>query len=102
MVAIGRALMSDPDVLMIDELSLGLAPKVVSELVTFITRLNREQGMTVLVIEQSARVALDMCERAYILDSGSVVTSGTSRQLIADGVVESTYMGTGPQEVTHD
>jgi len=102
MVAIGRALMSDPDVLLIDELSLGLAPKVVAELVEFITRLNRERGMTVLLIEQSARVALGMCDRAYILDSGSVVTSGASDHLIANGVVEGTYMGTGTQEVIHD
>jgi len=102
MVAIGRALMSDPDVLLIDELSLGLAPKVVAELVEFITRLNRERGMTVLLIEQSARVALGMCDRAYILDSGSVVTSGASDDLIANGVVEGTYMGTGTQEVIHD
>ena len=102
MVAIGRALMSDPDVLLIDELSLGLAPKVVAELVEFITRLNRERGMTVLLIEQSARVALGMCDRAYILDSGSVVTSGASDHLIANGVVEGTYMGTGTQEIIHD
>lgn len=93
MVAIGRALMADPEVLVIDELSLGLAPLVVAELVSFITELNQSQGMSVLLIEQSASLALEMCSRAYLLDSGELVASGTSEQLAAEHVIERTYLG---------
>lgn len=98
MVAIGRALMSDPDVLVIDELSLGLAPLVVSELASFIVDLSRERGTTVLLIEQSAKLALHMCERAYLLDSGEILTSGTSSELSQGNALEEAYFGFSPEE----
>ena len=93
MVAVGRALMARPDVLAVDELSLGLAPKVVTGLVRHLRDLNRERGLAVLLIEQNARMALDLCTRAYVLEAGRVVAEGPAGQLAADSRVTAAYLG---------
>ena len=76
MVAIGRALMAEPRALAIDELSLGLAPMVVEQLVEFLHRLNEEERVAILLVEQNALLAFDLCERAYVLETGRVVLEG--------------------------
>ena len=97
MVAIGRGLMSRPDVLAIDEMSLGLAPIIVRDLSRTLVELNAERGLGLLLVEQSARVALDLCERAYVLETGRIVASGTARELAQSAFVSSAYLG-GPGE----
>ncbi|OLF18605.1 ABC transporter ATP-binding protein [Actinophytocola xanthii] len=93
MVAVGRALMSRPDVLVIDELSLGLAPLVVADLVRHLRELNAWRGVAVLLIEQNARLALDLCSRAYVLEAGRIVAEGTSAELAASSLVSDAYLG---------
>ena len=93
MVAVGRALMSKPDVLAVDELSLGLAPLVVADLVEHLRELNARRGLAVLLIEQNARLALDLCTRAYVLEAGRVVAEGSSAELSADERVSTAYLG---------
>ena len=78
MVAVGRALMARPDLLAIDELSLGLAPMVVAELAEHLRVLNRERGTAVLLVEQEVGLAFDVCARACVLEAGRVVASGPS------------------------
>jgi branched-chain amino acid transport system ATP-binding protein len=95
MVAVGRALMSRPDVLVVDELSLGLAPLVVADLVAHLKELNASRGMAVLLIEQNARLALDLCSRAYVLEAGRIVAEGPSAELAADDRVAGAYLGGG-------
>jgi branched-chain amino acid transport system ATP-binding protein len=93
MVAFGRALMSRPDVLVVDELSLGLAPGVTADLAAHLAELNRTQGLTVLLIEQNARLAFELCGRAYVLESTRVVTEGASAELAVDPRVAGAYLG---------
>jgi branched-chain amino acid transport system ATP-binding protein len=93
MVAIGRALMARPDVLVVDELSLGLAPLVVDELVGHLRTLNAERGLAVLLIEQNARLALTLCRRAYVLEAGRVVLHGPAGDLARDPRVTAAYLG---------
>jgi branched-chain amino acid transport system ATP-binding protein len=93
MVAIGRALMARPDVLVVDELSLGLAPLVVTDLVGHLRALNAERGMAVLLIEQNARLALGLCRRGYVLEAGRIVLSGRSDDLARDPRVTAAYLG---------
>ncbi|WP_459717107.1 ABC transporter ATP-binding protein [Actinophytocola sp. KF-1] len=93
MVAVGRALMSRPDVLAVDELSLGLAPLVVADLVRHLRELNETRGLAVLLIEQNARLALELCTRAYVLEAGRIVAAGPSDELAAG--VAAAYLG-GP------
>ena len=95
MVAVGRALMARPDVLMIDELSLGLAPIVVTELVAHLRELNSEHGLAVLLIEQNARLALGLCSRAYVLEAGRVVLAGPADEVAASPRVAAAYLGGG-------
>ena len=96
MVAIGRALMAEPSMLAIDELSLGLAPLVVEELLDFLRQLNEEHGVTILSVEQNARLALDFCETAYVLAAGSCTWHGSSSSLRSSGLLESAYLGGDP------
>jgi branched-chain amino acid transport system ATP-binding protein len=96
MVAIGRALMAEPQALAIDELSLGLAPMVVEQLVEFLHRLNDEEHVAILLVEQNALLAFDLCERAYVLETGRVVLEGESRQIRDRPEVHSAYLGGGP------
>ena len=96
MVAIGRALMAEPRALAIDELSLGLAPIVVEQLVEFLQKLNEEEHVAILLVEQNALLAFDLCERAYVLETGRVVLSGESRVIRDRPEVHSAYLGGGP------
>jgi len=98
MVAVGRALMARPDLLAVDELSLGLAPLVVDSLADHLRRLNRDTGMAVLLVEQNARLALDLCPRAYVLETGRIVASGPSAELSQSAAVRAAYLG-GATEV---
>lgn len=93
MVAVGRALMAQPDILAVDELSLGLAPMVVDGLADHLSQLNRETGMAVLLVEQNARLALDLCLRAYVLEAGRIVASGPSAELTKSPAVQAAYLG---------
>ena len=92
MLAIGRALMGQPRLLMLDEPSLGLAPLVVREIFRIIERL-REAGTTILLIEQNARAALAVADQAYVLETGAIALSGPAAQLAADPRVIETYLG---------
>ncbi len=93
MVAFGRAMMARPEVLVVDELSLGLAPTVTADLAAHLAELNREHGLTVLLIEQNARLAFELCHRAYVLESGRLVAEGESAELAEDPRVASAYLG---------
>jgi branched-chain amino acid transport system ATP-binding protein len=92
MCAIGRGLMSRPRLLMIDELSLGLAPLVVDNLLTLIDAINR-QGTTVLLVEQDVQVALEHADRAYVLETGRIVKSGPAAELRDDPAIKQAYLG---------
>ncbi len=96
MVAIGRALMAEPKALAIDELSLGLAPLVVEQLVGFLHLLNEEDGVAILLVEQNALLAFDLCQRAYVIETGRIVLEGESSQIRDRPEVHSAYLGTGP------
>ena len=93
MLALGRALVSRPRLLMLDEPSLGLAPTVVVELFAIVRRLNEEEGLTVLVVEQNATIALDVASRAYVLEVGRVAVEGTSDELQRHEGVRKSYLG---------
>ncbi|GJE26523.1 ABC transporter ATP-binding protein [Methylobacterium organophilum] len=93
MVAIGRALMTRPTLVLLDEPSMGLAPIVVAEIFSIIARLNREEGVSFLVAEQSANLVLDHADRAYVLESGRIVASGSAAELAASGRLASLYLG---------
>ncbi|WP_349902414.1 ABC transporter ATP-binding protein [Parafrigoribacterium humi] len=93
MVAVGRALMAAPDLLVIDELSLGLAPLVVADLATHLKKLNQDRGTTILLIEQEVSLAFRLCSRAYLLEAGKIVTSGKSSDLAKDPVIQTAYLG---------
>ena len=93
MIAIARALMAAPKMLMLDEPSLGLAPLLVKEIFENIGRINRELGTTILVVEQNARIALEVSTYAYIMESGKIVLEGPSRELKNNPDVKEFYMG---------
>lgn len=97
MLAIGRALMSNPRLLMLDEPSLGLAPILVKEIFDNIKRLNDELGLTVLVIEQNARRALDVADRGYIMEQGRIVLEGPALELKENPDVKEFYLGIGEE-----
>ncbi|MGI4814655.1 MAG: ABC transporter ATP-binding protein [Janthinobacterium lividum] len=92
MLAIGRAMMAAPKVLMLDEPTLGLAPIIVQEIVTFIRRI-RADGISVLLAEQNAEMALSVADRAYVLQNGARVMAGSARELSAHPDVRSAYLG---------
>ena len=92
MLAIGRALMAQPRLLMLDEPSLGLAPLVVQEIFAIVRRL-REDGVAILLVEQNARAALESSDHGYVLETGEVALHGASNQLAADPRVQATYLG---------
>jgi len=93
MLALGRALMSRPRLLLLDEPSLGLAPLVVKEIFDVLAKLNREEGTAVLVVEQNANLALVAAARAYVLEVGRVVVDGASDELRANESVRRSYLG---------
>jgi branched-chain amino acid transport system ATP-binding protein len=92
MLAIGRALMSDPEMLLLDEPSLGLAPILVKAIFKQIREI-ANQGVTVLLVEQNAKAALKLADRGYVLDVGKIVLSGTSAELLASEKVQEAYLG---------
>ena len=92
MLAIGRALMSDPKVLLLDEPSLGLAPLLVRAIFDIVREINRS-GTTILLVEQNARAALKLAHKGYVLETGSIVLSGPAATLLADERVRKAYLG---------
>jgi branched-chain amino acid transport system ATP-binding protein len=93
MLAVARALMARPKVLLLDEPSLGLAPMIVREIFRIVRELNEREGLTVLVVEQNANLALDASSRAYLLEVGRVALSGSSAELRRDESVRRSYLG---------
>jgi len=93
MLAIGRALLSNPKFLMLDEPSLGIAPLLVKTIFERIVEINREQGLTILLVEQNANLALDVSNYAYVLETGKVLLEGPSTSLKADPKVQESYLG---------
>ena len=93
MLALGRALMSRPKLLLLDEPSLGLAPLVTREIFRIVAELNEQEGLTVLVVEQNAAIALEVAAYAYVLEVGKVAVSGTSEELARDESVRKSYLG---------
>lgn len=92
MLAIGRALMSRPRLLLLDEPSLGLAPNLVTEIFRIVTDINAD-GTTVLIVEQNAHRALEIAHRAYVLETGNIVLTDTGKNLLADPKVKEAYLG---------
>lgn len=97
MLALGRALMSAPRLLMLDEPSLGLAPLIVREILTIVRSL-RDDGVSILLVEQNARAALESSDRGYVLETGEIALEGQSQDLIADQRVLHTYLGGGADD----
>src|SRR4051812_29164900 len=93
MLAIGRALMGNPKFLMLDEPSLGIAPRLISTIFEKIVEVNRTQGITILLVEQNANLALEVSSRAYVLETGRVVMQGVSKELRVDPRLKATYLG---------
>ena len=93
MVAIGRALMARPKLLMLDEPSLGIAPKIVAEIAAAIERLNQQTGMSIILVEQNARLALKLSHQAYALEHGEIVRTGKGAELLEDPFVRKAYLG---------
>ena len=93
MVAIGRALMAEPRVLLLDEPSLGLAPLIVGEISRIITEINKETGITVLLVEQNAKMALTISSRGFVIETGRITAHGTSRELLESSHVREAYLG---------
>ena len=92
MLAVGRAIMSDPELLMLDEPSMGLAPLVVAEVFNVIKRVH-DMGVTVLLVEQNAKMALKISDRAYLMNTGTIVVSGTGSELLQSDVLTNVYLG---------
>ncbi len=93
MLAISRALMLRPKLLLLDEPSFGLAPKIVAEIFRILRGINVDDGVSMLLVEQNARLALELADRAYLLETGRVALSGTSAELMADESVRRSYLG---------
>ncbi len=93
MLAIGRALMSNPKFLMLDEPSLGIAPRLISTIFEKIVEINQKQGITILLVEQNANLALEVSSQAYVLETGRIVMQGESKKLRADPQLKATYLG---------
>ena len=93
MLAVGRALMLRPRLMLLDEPSFGLAPLIVEELFAILRRVNRESRVAMLIVEQNAALALDLAEHAYLLETGRIVLAGPAREIGADEAVRRSYLG---------
>jgi branched-chain amino acid transport system ATP-binding protein len=97
MLAIGRALMARPRILLLDEPSMGLSPLLVKEVFGIIERINRDQGLTMLLVEQNANWALRLCDYGYIMENGKIVLDGTQDELMNNEDVKASYLGGGEE-----
>jgi branched-chain amino acid transport system ATP-binding protein len=97
MLAIGRALMARPQVLLLDEPSMGLAPMMIQNIFNIITAINKDLGTTILLVEQNAQQALQRANRAYVLETGKVVKEAKASDLLNDPAVRAAYLGTGAE-----
>ena len=95
MLAIGRALMAKPKIILMDEPSMGLSPMLVKEVFDIIRKLNKELGITILLVEQNAKLALNLSSRSYIMENGKIVMEGKSEDLIENEDVKEFYLGGG-------
>jgi branched-chain amino acid transport system ATP-binding protein len=93
MVAIGRGLMARPVLLLIDELSLGLAPNVVDDILAAVDVSHRQEGLSFLLVEQDVQIALERADRGYVIENGNIVLSGTGRELLESAAVREAYLG---------
>lgn len=93
MLAVGRALMLRPRLLLLDEPSFGLAPLIVQELFEILKRINVEDGVSMLLVEQNAALALDLADQAYLLETGNIVISGSSESILENETVRRSYLG---------
>jgi branched-chain amino acid transport system ATP-binding protein len=93
MLAIARAMMSKPKLLLCDEPSLGLAPIITQELFRILGTLRDELGMSLLIVEQNAGLSLALADRAYVLETGAIVATGTGSELLADDTIKEAYLG---------
>ncbi len=93
MLAIGRGLLANPRIMMLDEPSLGLSPRLTTEVFAMIARAHRERGLSILLVEQNTQKALDVASRAYVLELGRIVMQGTPRELRADPSLREAYLG---------
>ncbi|OHY79643.1 ABC transporter ATP-binding protein [Marinobacter sp. AC-23] len=98
MLALGRALIAQPELIMLDEPSLGLAPQLVEEIFTIIARINREQGTAILLVEQNAAVSLAIASYGYIMENGKIVIDGPADKLSSNEDVQEFYLGVGGKE----
>ena len=93
MLAIGRALMAKPRLLLLDEPSMGLAPLIVQDIFRTLKRINESEGLTIFLVEQNVRQALKLAQRAYVLENGRIVLQGTGAELLGDPRVQAAYLG---------
>ena len=98
MLAVGRAIVAQPDLIMLDEPSLGLAPLLVEEIFKIIVRINREHGTSILLVEQNAAIALAIADYGYIMEHGKVVIDGTSEELMSNEDVQEFYLGASGED----
>jgi branched-chain amino acid transport system ATP-binding protein len=96
MCAIGRALMSAPRLLLVDEMSLGLAPLIVERLAELLQSINERERLTILLVEQDVELALEICNRGYVLDTGRVMSQGPAEELLQRADIREAYMGIAP------
>jgi branched-chain amino acid transport system ATP-binding protein len=99
MLAIGRALMSRPKLLLLDEPSMGLAPRVVADIFHIVVKL-RQEGLTILIVEQNARAALRIADRGYVLETGKIILQGSASELLEDHDVKRAYLGRDYRDFT--
>ncbi len=99
MLAIGRAMMTRPKLMLLDEPSMGLAPLVVQEIFRVIDNLRRQHGTTILLVEQNAKAALNLADRGYVLETGKVILEGLSSNLLENKDVQRAYLGREKKEL---
>ena len=93
MLAMARALMSSPSLLLLDEPSMGLAPLLVQEIFNIIVKINKEENVTVLLVEQNANMALSIADRGYVLETGKIILEGTGKELLTNPEIKKAYLG---------